>query len=85
MKPQGGDRSTAPPTHNLGAKRGWVLNVTPRPLYPRERDLVPTVRKLGGPRCRSGWGTENLATLGFEPLIVHPVTSCYYSDQYVDL
>jgi hypothetical protein len=23
--------------HNLGARSGWVVNATPRPLYPRER------------------------------------------------
>jgi hypothetical protein len=31
---------------NLGAGWGWVVNATPRPLYPRERNPVPTV--LGG-------------------------------------
>jgi hypothetical protein len=28
---------------NLGARWGWVVNTTPRPLYPRERDSVPTI------------------------------------------
>ena len=28
---------------NLSARSGWVVNVTPRPLYPRERDTVPIV------------------------------------------
>jgi len=28
---------------NLWAKCGWVVNATPRPLYPRERDPVPIV------------------------------------------
>jgi hypothetical protein len=28
---------------NLGLRRGWVVNATPRPLYPREKDLVPIV------------------------------------------
>jgi hypothetical protein len=31
---------------NLGAGWGWVVNVTPRPLYPRERP---------GNHCRGGW------------------------------
>jgi hypothetical protein len=26
---------------NFGARLGWVDNVTPRPLYPREIDPVP--------------------------------------------
>ena len=28
---------------NLGAIWEWVVNVMPRPLYPRERDPLPTV------------------------------------------
>jgi hypothetical protein len=28
---------------NLGTRWGWVVNATPRPLYPRERDPVPIV------------------------------------------
>jgi hypothetical protein len=28
---------------NLGARWGWVVNATPRQLYTRERDPVPTV------------------------------------------
>ena len=43
---------------------GWVVNATPRPLYPREGDLVP----MG----QGGWvdlgagltGAENLAPTG---------------------
>jgi hypothetical protein len=30
---------------NLGARRGWVVNTTPRQLYPRERDPVPIVQE----------------------------------------
>jgi len=32
---------------NLGARWGWVVNATPRPLYHCERDLVPIVRETG--------------------------------------
>jgi len=32
---------------NLGDKWGWVVKGTPRPLYPRERDLVPNVQEDG--------------------------------------
>ena len=28
---------------NLGARWGWVVDATPRPLYPQERDPVPIV------------------------------------------
>jgi hypothetical protein len=30
----------------LGARRGWVVSTTPRPLYPRERP---------GTHCTGGW------------------------------
>ena len=33
---------------------GWVMNVTFRPLYPREKTRYPLYRRLGGPRGRSG-------------------------------
>jgi hypothetical protein len=32
---------------NLGGRWGWVVNTTPRPLYPRERDPVPIVQEAG--------------------------------------
>jgi hypothetical protein len=35
--PTGGSRGTALLILNLGARRGWVVSTTPRPLYPRER------------------------------------------------
>jgi len=31
---------------NLGTRCGWVINATPRPLYPRERP---------GTHCIGGW------------------------------
>jgi hypothetical protein len=31
---------------DLGARRGWVVSTTPRPLYPRERP---------GTHCTGGW------------------------------
>jgi hypothetical protein len=33
---------------NLGARRGRVVNATPRPLYPREKTGIH-YRRLGGP------------------------------------
>jgi hypothetical protein len=33
-------------TLNLGARRGWVVSTTPRPLYPRKRP---------GTHCTGGW------------------------------
>jgi hypothetical protein len=31
---------------NLGARCRWLVNDTPGPLYPRERDLVPIVQEV---------------------------------------
>ena len=31
---------------NLGARKGWVVNATPLPLYPRERAPLPTVEEV---------------------------------------
>jgi len=32
---------------NLGDSSGWMINVTPRPLYSRDKDTVPTVHETG--------------------------------------
>lgn len=40
----------SPKDLNLGARRGWVVSVTARPLYLRERDPVPSVLKAGWAR-----------------------------------
>jgi len=40
-------RNIALLSFNLSARREWVVNATPRPLYPRERDPVP--------HCIVGW------------------------------
>jgi len=37
---------------NLGARCGWVVNATPRPLYLKE-SRYPLYRRLGGPHGRS--------------------------------
>jgi hypothetical protein len=41
-----GSRGIALLILNLGARRGWVVSTTPRPLYPRERP---------GTHCTGGW------------------------------
>ena len=55
---------------------GWVVNATPRPLYPRERT---------GTHCTGGWvgpragldEDKNLPPPGLDPRTVQPVVSCY--------
>jgi hypothetical protein len=43
MKAQRGSRGRALISFNLGARWECVVNATPGPLYPRERDPVPVV------------------------------------------
>jgi hypothetical protein len=43
---QRGSRGTALLILDLGGRRGWVVSITPRPLYPRERP---------GTHCTGGW------------------------------
>jgi hypothetical protein len=42
-KAQRGSRGIPYSFFNLGATSWWVVNVTSRPLYPRERDPVPII------------------------------------------
>jgi hypothetical protein len=48
----------------------WVDNATPRPLYPRGRDLAPIVQEAGWAPGPIWTGTENLAPTGFVPQTV---------------
>jgi hypothetical protein len=47
MEAQKGSRGVVYSFFNLGARWGWVVNATPRPLYARERDPVPIVQEAG--------------------------------------
>jgi hypothetical protein len=40
---------------------GWVVNTTPRPIYPRERDPVPILQEAGLAPGPVWTGAENLA------------------------
>jgi hypothetical protein len=54
-------------------------NVTPRPLYPRERNPVSAVQEAGWAPGPVWTGDENLAPppLGFDPWNVQSAASCY--------
>jgi hypothetical protein len=60
---------------------GWVVNATPRPLYPRERDPVPIVQEAGLAAGPVRTGAENLAPPGFDPRTVQLVASRYTDPQ----
>jgi hypothetical protein len=52
--PVGELRYSPYPFFNLSARWGWVVNATPRPLYPSGKTQYPLYRRLGGPQGRSG-------------------------------
>ena len=56
---------------------GWVVNATPRSLYPRER---PGTHCIGGwvdPRASLDWCGKSRSPPGFDPRTVQPIVSCY--------
>ena len=62
---------------NLGDKRGWVKNATPRPLCPQGRDPVPTAQEAGWTPGPVWTGAENLAPTGFDSRTIQPLASRY--------
>jgi hypothetical protein len=46
MKAQSGIRGIAPLFFYLGSRWVWVVNATPPPLYPQDRDPVPIVQEV---------------------------------------
>jgi len=49
---------------NLGARCGWVVNVTPRPLFTTGKYPVPIVQEVGWAPWPVWTGAENLAVTG---------------------
>jgi hypothetical protein len=49
---------------SLRARWVWMVNATPRPLYPRARDPVPIVQRAGWAPGPVWTGTKNLASTG---------------------
>ena len=56
--------STALLFFKLSARWGWVVNATPWPRYPRERDQVPIVQEAGWAPEPAMAGVENFAPTG---------------------
>jgi hypothetical protein len=52
---------------------GWMVNATPRPLYPR----YSLYRWLDGPQGQSGWVRKILPPPGLDPRTVQPVAIHY--------
>jgi hypothetical protein len=55
---------------------GWVVNSTPRPLYPREWHGTPLYRRLGRPQGRSGRVLKISPPPGFDPLSLFDYSCC---------
>jgi hypothetical protein len=62
---------------NTGARRRWMINTRPRPLYPQQGDPVPPVQEAGWISRPVQAGAENLAPPAFDPRTVQPVARRY--------
>ena len=57
---------------------GWVVNATPRPLYPRGKTRYPLYRRLGGPQGRLSGRVQKISPPpGFDPLTVRWLASTF--------
>jgi hypothetical protein len=74
--PEGG-RGIALLFLDLGARRGWVISTTPRPLYPRERHGTHYTGGWVGPRAGLDGCGKSRPPPGFDPRTVQPVASRY--------
>jgi len=53
----------------------WVLNATPQPLLPQEREMIPTAYKVGwGPDGQCGWVQKIVAPTNIQSPD-HPASS----------
>ena len=56
---------------------GWVVDFTPRPLYPREGRGTNCIGGWVGPTAGLDGCGKSRPTPGFDPRTVQPVASCY--------
>jgi len=77
MKAQRGSRGIALLFLYLQRWIGWVINVRPRWLYPRERPSTLCIEGRAGIRVRLDGCEKSRPTQGFDPRAVQPVTSHY--------
>ena len=52
--------------HNLGARKGWVISTTPRPLYHRESEPVLLLQEAGWSSGPVQTDTVNLTPTEFQ-------------------
>jgi hypothetical protein len=56
---------------------GWVVNATPRPIYPREKPGTHCTGGWVGPMAGGDGFGKSRPLLGFDPRTVQPVASRY--------
>ena len=56
---------------------GWVVDATPRPFYPRERDPIPIPQEAGWAPGPVWTGAEKLAPPGSDLRTLQAVASRY--------
>jgi hypothetical protein len=72
-----GRRGIALPFHDHGTRRGWVVSVTPLPLFTPWKDPVPIVQEAGWAPGPFWSGAEISPPPGFDPRTIRPVASRY--------
>jgi len=73
----GGSRGIALLFHDHGIRRGWVVSVTPWPLFTPGKDPVPMVQEAVWAPGPVWTGAENLAPTGIRSRTFQPVASRY--------
>jgi hypothetical protein len=56
---------------------GWVVSITPRPLYPWKRPSAHSIGGWAGPRAGQDGCRKFRHPPGFDPRTVQPVASIY--------
>jgi hypothetical protein len=77
QRAQRGSRGINLPILDLGARWGWVVSTTPRPLYPWERPGTHCTGGWVGPRAGLDVCENSRPPPGFDPRTVQPVVSRY--------
>jgi hypothetical protein len=60
-----------------GTRSGWGVSIKPRRLFFLGEDSIPILQEVGWAPGSVWTGAENLASTGFDPRTVQPVTSRY--------
>ena len=76
-RPRGGEEVLLYSLFNFGGRCGWVVNATPRSIYPLERPGTHCIGGWVGPRAGLDGSGKSRLPPGFDPLTVQPIASRY--------